>query len=284
MPSPEPIRAFVVGCPRSGTTLLQSLVAAHRSFASAPETHFFRLYATTGLPDLYQAVCHRELRDWMAGYFERLDRPGWKRAFSRWYLRRRTYADLFVRAFDDLAAAHGSEGWLEKTPGHLEYIELIEELVDRPRFVHIVRRGADTVASLHAVTHEYPDDWSGAMSIDECIDRWSRSVARTDARSGDPNHFAVQYEQLASRPEPVLREICEFLGVRFEPDALDRYEEAADRVVDEGEPWKASNREAIREPDSQRFYGRFEPSEREYILRRLSAARTDWPVEPVGTP
>ena len=34
-------RIFIVGCPRSGTTLLQSLLAAHPQIHSFPETHFF---------------------------------------------------------------------------------------------------------------------------------------------------------------------------------------------------------------------------------------------------
>ncbi|HEV2472658.1 MAG TPA: sulfotransferase, partial [Chthonomonadales bacterium] len=35
-------RVFLVGCVRSGTTLLQSLLAAHSEIASFPETDFFR--------------------------------------------------------------------------------------------------------------------------------------------------------------------------------------------------------------------------------------------------
>ena len=35
-------RIFLVGCPRSGTTLLQSLLAAHPDITSFPESHFFR--------------------------------------------------------------------------------------------------------------------------------------------------------------------------------------------------------------------------------------------------
>ncbi|MGL4503377.1 MAG: sulfotransferase family protein, partial [Planktothrix sp.] len=38
-------RIFLVGCPRSGTTLLQSLLAAHPQIASFPESHFFQSLA-----------------------------------------------------------------------------------------------------------------------------------------------------------------------------------------------------------------------------------------------
>ena len=35
-------RIFIVGCARSGTTLLQSILASNKAIASFPETHFFR--------------------------------------------------------------------------------------------------------------------------------------------------------------------------------------------------------------------------------------------------
>ena len=37
-------RVFIVGCPRSGTTLLQAMLASHETVYSFPETHFFKKY------------------------------------------------------------------------------------------------------------------------------------------------------------------------------------------------------------------------------------------------
>jgi hypothetical protein len=277
----EPKRIFVVGCPRSGTTLLQSLLAAHESLVSFPETHFFNHYARDGF-DEWLEVGHTELREQMSAYFERLGRPGWGRAFHHWYPLRRWYADVLVEAFDEMAREQRAEAWLEKTPSHLERIELIDRVVDSPRYIHIVRNGADVVASLHAVTHEYPEEWSGARSIDRCIDRWLRSVELTDAYLDRPEHTAIRYEKLARQTEPQLERLSEFVGIDYEPEALDRYRGAADRVVDENEPWKASNRRSIREPSSERFFSRFAAAERNYILGRLSETETDWPTEPAG--
>ncbi len=276
-------RIFVVGCPRSGTTLLQSLLAAHETFVSFPETHFFNYYVRDGLEEWLE-VRHRELRDEMAAYFKRLDRPEWTEAFRAWHLRRRNYGQLLVEAFDEMAREAGAEAWLEKTPSHLERIAAIREVVDSPKFVHIVRNGADVVASLHAVTHAYPEEWSGARSVDQCIDRWIRSVALTDEYLEQAAHTAVRYEHLASEPADQLARLCEFIGIDYEPSALQQYRGAARRVVDENEPWKASNRQAIREPSSRRFYQRFDADERRYILARLDETETNWPTEPAGAP
>lgn len=276
----EPIRVFVVGCPRSGTTLVQSLLAAHDALVSFPETHFFNYCAHDGLVDRLADFRHRELRTEMRAYFERLDRPEWARAFGRWYPFRRKYAHLLVEAFDAVADERSAEGWLEKTPSHLEHIETIESVVPGVKFVHVVRSGADTVASLHAVTHEFPEEWNGARSVDRCIDRWLDSVAITERHLAKPNHTSIQYEELARSPEEGVRKLCSFVGIDFDPDALDRHRRAADRVVDENEPWKEENRQAIRPPSSERFYGRFDSDERTRILERLAATETDRPIQP----
>ncbi len=277
----EPTRIFVVGCPRSGTTLLQSLLAAHETLVSFPETHFFNYYARDGVDEWFE-LRHSELREQMSAYFERLERPGWARAFALWYPLRRWYADVLVEAFDTIAHEEQAEAWLEKTPSHLERIEAIEEIVESTKFIHIVRNGADVVSSLHAVTHEYPEEWSGARSIDRCIDRWLRSVELTDAYLDRPEHTAIRYEKLARRTATELERLCEFIGIDYEPEALERYRSAADRVVAENEPWKASNRRSIREPSSDRFFRRFADHERDYILARLSETETDWPTDPAG--
>lgn len=41
---------FLVGCPRSGTTLSQSILAAHPQIASIPESHIFRILLSHQTP------------------------------------------------------------------------------------------------------------------------------------------------------------------------------------------------------------------------------------------
>ncbi len=273
-----PIRAFLVGAPRSGTTLLQSMLAAHPSLTSYPETHFFNYYTTDSRWERLTAPFHRELRDWMSTYFDRLDRPGWQRAFARWHPLRRTYARLFVQALDHLAVQRGVDAWLEKTPSHLERIEVIEQHLSTPKFVHIVRNGADVVASLHAVTHGHPERWGGMISLDQCIERWIRSVRLTERYRGSPNHAIVSYERLVADPEPRFRRLFTHIGLDPDVSVLDRYTETAPSFIKEGEDWKAPATSELEDRTGQRFQSRFRPHERRYILDRLDAAVDDWPI------
>jgi hypothetical protein len=51
-------RLFLVGCPRSGTTLLQSLLAAHPQIASFPESHFLLVTKRFTLAQvIHQRLC-----------------------------------------------------------------------------------------------------------------------------------------------------------------------------------------------------------------------------------
>lgn len=262
-------RIFIVGCPRSGTTLLQTILAAHSEVASFPESHFFNFYATEGWADWLGRLRHRELRDEMALYFDQVGSEEWRRTFQKWHLRRGRYAELFVEALDDLAERRGASRWVEKTPSHLERIEIVERFVDDPAFLHVVRRGSDVVASLHEVTNENPEVWGGAKTVDECIDRWFRSIRITRRYADEPNHRVVPYADLTESPEATVRGVCDHLGLPFESEMLEDYSEQADDVTKDREDWKEKNKGPIEPRRGSRFERHFEEHERAYILERL---------------
>ena len=60
---------------------------------------------------------------------------------------------VFVTMAGAAAGSRGCAGWVEKTPANLYAVDVIERWVPGARFVHIVREGADVVASLCAVAH-----------------------------------------------------------------------------------------------------------------------------------
>lgn len=219
-------RVFVVGCPRSGTTLVQSLIGAHPRVRAFPESHFFARAA--GAP---RAEGLRHLREF-------LDAAGapWPSAADRLSL-----VEIFVAALDEAARAAGADAWSEKTPRHLHHAPYIAAHVPKARFVHVLRRGVDVVASLHRVTREAPELWGGRpRSIGRCVRRWESDVQTSLAYRGDPLHHLVRYEALVARPEETATHICGFLGI--EPDAamLATRARVAAAVTLPGETWKGA--------------------------------------------
>lgn len=268
-------RVFLVGCPRSGTTLLQSLLAAHPEIATFPESHFFQTVVPRRRSLRVFGVASRRARPRFERFLGELgcDEERWRLPASAVMVRR--YVAAFVGLLDSLAQQQGKSAWLEKTPRHLRYIKCIEKFVEGASFIHIVRDGADVVTSLYEVTHEHPGVWGGAMSLERCVGRWIEDVRISRDHLHKPNHALVRYERLVQDPEAVLTELCGFLGVEFSEAMLLERSAAAKRVVLESEPWKASVGGAIANANSKKFFELFDEAQRKYVLSRLSAVDLD---------
>ncbi|REJ75794.1 MAG: sulfotransferase [Acidobacteria bacterium] len=258
-------RLFVVGAPRSGTTLLQSLLAAHPDVASFTESHLFsrhyrpwpRLGAATLLRDPRPrlAAWRRENAldddgdggDGDAAVDAELDRL-LAAALLR-PLRGAAVGRCLLRAIDLAAQRRGRAVWVEKTPRHLLYLDWLERLAaperrstavaeDSPRldFVHVVRRGEDVVRSLHAASRSWPRPYPPA----ECVRRWNHDVALTLRRvgTGPGRDHLVVYEHLVASPEAVLRSLLVRLGLAWTAAVLDDYAAVAEGLVTAEETWK----------------------------------------------
>ena len=239
-------RAFIVGCPRSGTTLLQGMLAAHPRICSFPETHFFG--AAFPLNPLRRHLVWPAL--------------GGRRCLTHWLrtLRRedllplarlpwhtRDYARGFVAVLDQLAREAGAPWWVEKTPDHFRRVEHIQAAMPDARFIHLVRDGVETVCSLHQASQRDPRAWHArwrwlgkGMTWTDCIERWNTAVEVADRWAGDPRHAIVLYDVLVAEPERVARALAAFLDIPYDPSML-RPEQSFDRIVIKAEPWKVNN-------------------------------------------
>jgi hypothetical protein len=235
MKKQHPGRVFLVGCPRSGTTLLQSLLFAHPDVMSFPETFFF-VYAANGrgrrrrlgLASKGVGRAFARLDEIGLGEEMHLYRPGTIRAC----------AGLFCETLDQATVRAGKRLWVEKTPGHLHRIAIIERYVPGARFIHLIRAKGPTVASLRRVSAEYPQ-WDGTRSQEECEQRWERDVGQSRRFIGRDGHLFVSYERLVDDTETVLRALCDEFALSDETAAmLDGYAEKAAAVVRPHEQWK----------------------------------------------
>lgn len=247
-------RIFIVGVPRSGTTLLQSLLAAHSELTSFTESHFFSRYFSltpvTGWPVLTKdpsARVHEFLTEnsegpvtaW-AGDLGRLLLPLHTRAVTR----------RLLSVMDELAQRRGKSGWIEKTPKHLRYMPLIESVADaqphtiQPHVIHLVRDGLETVASLYKASQS----WERPYDLEECVRRWNDDVqySMKRLRKAPENNCCVFYEDLVEAPEKVLQGLCGRLGLAWEPEMLVDYRRASEELIAKGETWKKDTGREIR--------------------------------------
>lgn len=279
-------RVFVVGCPRSGTTLLQSLLHAHRDIHSLPETHFFQHLLASDESRQLEGDS-RAPRRWHERKRTLLARAGWvapRRARRAWQVattaglqadvprgpdrwRATAHVDAFVRAMDTHCLQQRKSVWLEKTPDHLYYVDAIQRHLPQARFLHIVRDGEEVVASLHRAARSYAP-WRPFLDLDRCISRWSRAVEESLRWIDDPRHRLVRYEDLVASPKLALHQALSFLGCADDPRVWDRYPAASSQLILPDEPWKRGNLQPIAARRS--FESTFDATQRSRIRERLS--------------
>jgi hypothetical protein len=243
------LRIFVVGVPRSGTTLLQSLLAAHSAVASFTESHFFSRHFSF-VPLRRGPILSRNPLPRLREFLAENDAAG--AGAARWFearqrllrmrpvlpLMTRSVANRLVGVLDELAQRRGRATWIEKTPMHLRYVPFLERLSGpepSTRFVHMVRQGLEVVSSLQLASQ----GWERSYDLATCARRWNDDVELSLGRMGSRQDHFVLYEELASQPEKTLARLVDELGLEWEPEMLHRYGRASDGLVTDDEPWKA---------------------------------------------
>jgi Sulfotransferase family len=199
---------FVVGCFRSGTSMIRRILDSHSRIACPPESKFV-------LPVARILRDRHAIRGLVSMGFDRADVAA-------------ALADFVRGFFDEYAAAAGKPRWADKTPDYVECLpELWELFGPEARFVVIIRHGMDVAYSLSDPHRHYP-------AIDGQVARAGGDVAIGAARfwadqnekieafmrdHPDASHL-IRYEDVTVDPEPTVRRVFEFLGEAWEPDVL----------------------------------------------------------------
>lgn len=214
----ECIPVFVVGAPRSGTTLVAELLG--RS------------------PD----VCNRGELDWLPHFAEQVARS----ARPDKNLLDRIAADYLARLQQ---GETGARWFVDKQPLNFVHVGLIRALFPQARIVHCRRNSRDTALSIwsqHFGSTEYRFAYD-FEDIAAVLGGCSRLMAKA-ARDAGPRFAEVRYDELARNPQAVIANLAAALGL---PE-FDCMAPAAQRsVIGTASVWQA------RQPVYTRSIGRW---------------------------
>jgi hypothetical protein len=190
--SSQPTFPFVVGCSRSGTTLLRAMLDAHPALAVPPESHFALAPSVRAL----RRALRRE--PWFALW--EIDAPD---------LHGLDCADAVRALFAAYAAARGKPRYADKTPYYVSHLPRLAARFPEARFVHVVRDGRDVALSLLEVPWG-PDTIEGAALY------WRRRVLEGRAAGLPPDRYReLRYEALVADPEGELRPLAAWLRLEY---------------------------------------------------------------------
>ncbi len=234
---------FVVGVPRSGTTMLSAMLSAHPRLDCGPESRFFARYRHVSAGErsriLDPLTWPRPAVDFIASLQNQghpvVELFGLELFEIGSFLTERTPS--LAAMLESLTVLHmrraGKARWIEKTPRHLLMTDVLRDLWPDARIVRIVRDPRDVALSLAGMPFAKDSVVGNLVRVDQ-DDRASRQRIAADAGA-----MTLRYEDLVSDPEPQLRAICDFIGEQYEPAMLDSRASAAN-VAAEHEWWKAS--------------------------------------------
>lgn len=214
----EPL--FILGCPRSGTTLLAGLLE-NTDYGAPVETHFITKYYKK--IDNYGNLMNKS-------NFVRLIKDILnERAVAQWKLNinaEKYYDDCeekdFRRIIDLIcmlrAKKYGNKSWGDKTPKYILDVPIIYQLFPKSKYIYIVRDGRDVALSL------FEREW-GPNNVLTCAEYWKRCNAENaviDKLKSRNQLYFLRYEDLLDNAEKILPDIYTFLNEQYDEKELSR--------------------------------------------------------------
>ena len=212
---------FVLGVSRSGTTMLRVILDRSPGIAIPDETFFIPQLAHRhrGVVDPAELLEDVRRLPRLAAWEVPLDdiasrlRPGM------------TIGEALDAVFQAYAAKHGKPRWGDKTPMYMRHLRLIDRLCPDAQYVHLIRDGRDTaLAFLDMPEGVVTRTWAHPRSPAGFACEWRTEVRRArelGRRVGASRYHEVRYEDLVADTEAVVRSICAFADLPFEPAMLE---------------------------------------------------------------
>ena len=244
---------FIVGCSRSGTTLLQALLMTQENTYSLPETHFFSITSRSIITDrdgFLESSCLPEvLRDVKMVMGLEVP-PAARRTLislaEQKYLNKKRLFELTVFPFlhrqihkydlQDIVL-------IEKTPFHFAAMEEIAEFYPMARFIGIIRHPVAVTTSRKKNIIQ-----DKKLTIKALASQWNRMIFLCEKfqEKNQERIYLLKYEDLVQNVSQKMSELCSFLNIKYNSYLLEKYKDRTDCIILPWETWKKDvSKEAI---------------------------------------
>ena len=214
---------FVLGSPRSGTTLLYHMLLSAGGFAVyRTESKVYDLLVPQ-FGNLSVARNKEKLLEvWLQSKLFTLT------GLDRDDLKEKILADCrnggdFLRiVMERTARSQNMDRWAECTPEHVLYLDRIKKELPDALVIHIIRDGRDVALSLEKQGWVHPFPWNREqrLLIAGLYWEWLVGKGREGGRRMGANYIEVHFEDLLSQPHETLEKLGRFIGQDLDYDRI----------------------------------------------------------------
>jgi hypothetical protein len=216
---------FVLGSPRSGTTLLYHMILSAGDFAVyRTESNVFNLL----VPKFGDLRSRRQREKLVAAWLgsKLFERSGLEREAIMGKILENCHSggDFLRVVMGEIARNQGARRWADCTPEHLLYIPRIKQEIPESLIIHIIRDGRDVALSLAKQDWIRPFPWQKGQDVFVAglFWEWIVSKGRTLGREIGGEYLEVRFEDLVKNPKETLSAVGRFIDHDLDYDRIQR--------------------------------------------------------------
>lgn len=197
----DPAPIFVLGMPRSGTSLAEQILASHPKVHGAGEVNYFNVVSQASqLTNANNEIVTQNIDATRSTDFELLGEEYMK----------------FLRSH-----APDAQHITDKLPGNFRNLGLIRLALPNARIIHCKRNPADTCVSIFnnffGYTHRYAHNLT---ELGQYYKIYTNLMAHWEHVLPENSFYTIEYEELVTNPEAEIKALLDYCGLEFHPDCL----------------------------------------------------------------
>ncbi len=214
---------FVIGCGRSGTTLLYHMILSAGNFAVyRTESNVINLLEPRFGDLSKKRNQERLLQAWYGSRLYALSGLDRQKIGSKVMAECRNGGDFLRIIMEEMAREQGVGRWAECTPEHLLYIDRIKETIPEALIVHIIRDGRDVALSMEKGNWIRPFPWQKEqrLAVSGLYWEWMIQKGREAGRKLGADYTEVHFEDLVKQPRETLARLGQFIDHDLDYDRI----------------------------------------------------------------
>lgn len=224
---------IIVGCERSGTTMLRLILCSHKNIAIPPQTKYIKKLYKRRLKfgNLSKPKNRQKLQDWFYNNHDKrtklidleIDKNDIQNKLK---IAGKSFGAFLSAILKLYSQKEGKQRWGDKHPYYIKYLLQLFKLFPDAQVIHIIRDGRDAVASLKKMPWWKDNSIYAMLNWQEAI----RKGIKARKKYSSDRYMEIHYEEIIENPSESVKRVCEFLNEDYS-DALLDFNQIADKAI-----------------------------------------------------